>query len=31
VLSLAAGPAGRYQLLVTERGHSARAVVVVGP
>ena len=31
VLSLAAGPAGRYQLVVTERGHSARALVVVGP
>jgi len=31
VLSLGAGPAGRYQLVVTERGHSARALVVVGP
>lgn len=31
VLSLSAGPAGRYQLVVTERGHSARALVVVGP
>jgi hypothetical protein len=31
VLSLAAGPAGRYQLVVTERGRSARALVVVGP
>jgi hypothetical protein len=31
VLSVAAGQAGRYQLVVTERGHSARALVVVGP
>jgi hypothetical protein len=31
VLSLAAGPVGRYRLVVSERGHSAKALVVVGP
>jgi flagellar hook capping protein FlgD len=31
VLSLAAGPVGRYRLVVRERGHSAKALVVVGP
>jgi len=30
-LSLAAGAPGRYQLVVSERGHKARALVVVSP
>ena len=30
-LVLAAGPPGTYQLVVSERGHSAKATVVVGP
>jgi FlgD Ig-like domain len=30
-LSIAAGAAGRYQLVVSERGHKARALVVVSP
>jgi hypothetical protein len=30
-LSLAAGTAGRYELVVSERGHKARALVVVTP
>jgi len=30
-LVLAAGPAGTYQLVVSERGHSAKATVVVSP
>jgi hypothetical protein len=30
-LSIAAGAPGRYQLVVSERGHKARAVVVVTP
>ena len=30
-LVLAAGAAGRYQLVVSERGHKARALVVVSP
>jgi hypothetical protein len=31
LLSLAAGPPGRFRLVVSERGHRAKALVVVGP
>ena len=31
LLSIAAGAPGRYQLVVSERGHKARALVVVNP
>ena len=31
LLSIAAGAPGRYQLVVSERGHKARALVVVSP
>ena len=30
-LALTAGAAGRYELVVSERGHKARALVVVSP